>query len=265
MDLSEDKAYELLQKTKAPWQEDGFGIRGDLKQQQTNSATAGTFLPSVVHRNPDTITRRSVSDSASTPPDLATPAVPPSTTPPNVYTFEMFNASDKNGHKVLILDGTVYGPFDDGNTPQGMGNDNFTIDINDGDDAYLVIPIADNRAVVPPITIATGPTTPDDTDTTLYVTIGNFSIDKNIVTVENTLCGDYTIPNTLDVLDEDSNVFSDIQSVQFTTDGDPYIDVTVVEDAPGEVSVHINSSPDLVNLLTQLENIIANLIDCNDS
>lgn len=184
------------------------------------------------------------------------------------FTFQMFDASDSDGYKALILDGVVYGPFDDGNTPSGMGGDDFIIGMNDGDDVYLIIPVDDTHAVVPPITIATGPATPGDTDSTLYVTIGNLSVDPSgTVIVENTLCGDYTIPRTLDVIDEDEVVTQEVDSIQFTTDGSDSLDVTVEQDAPGEVTVHLDLTPDstLQNLVNAIDNAPNNSIIMKDA
>jgi hypothetical protein len=185
------------------------------------------------------------------------------------HTFQLLDASNSEGTKALILDGVVYGPTDDGHTPSGMGADNYIIDMNSGDDAYLVIPIDSNtREVIPPITIDTGPVTPDDDDTTLYVTIGNLSVDgAGIVTVENTLCGDYVIPKTLDVVDELETVTEDIQSIQFTTDGSENLDVTVVEDAPGEVTVHMDLTPNstLQNLANAIDNAPNNSVLMKDA
>ncbi len=194
-------------------------------------------------------------DTVTTP--IETPAAAP-----NVYTFEMFDASDKDGYKALILDGQVFGPNDNGNTPQEMGSDDFILDMWDGAEAYLTITQdPDTGDVILPIVIYAGDT-PDDLPDTRFVTIGNFSVDPDTqaVTVENQLCGDYVIPNTLDVIDEVGAVFTDIESIQFTTDGSDSIDVYVEEDAPGQVTVHLAVTPNstLDNLINTIDNAPTN-------
>jgi hypothetical protein len=187
-------------------------------------------------------------ESSDTPPaDI--PIIPP----PNIYTFEMFDASDKDGSKALILDGFVFGPNDDGKMPDGMtGNDDFILPMNDGDDAYLGIVIDNDTGDVTQLYIAAAQITPQDSSdidfTYMYVTLGNLSADPNTgaIVVENELCGDYIIPVSLEVLNDDGTVdVTDVRSIQFhggtaiAANGTDIAGVQVVEDNPGQVSVYV--------------------------
>jgi hypothetical protein len=123
----------------------------------------------------------------------------------NDYNFEMFNASEPGAAKVLILDGIVYGPNDDAIDPDGMpSEDTYTLDVSDGDEIWLVITFdleGDDGVSgenITSVSIDNGPSTPDDDGLTMYITIGNVSVDDSgdvpIVTCRNEVCGDVVIP-----------------------------------------------------------------------
>lgn len=133
--------------------------------------------------------------------------------PPNTnrYAFELIDASDDEA-KVLIMDGQVYGPNDDGTLPDGMGGDNFILGVNDGDEIYLIIVIDKDSGDVEDVSIGQGDTTPEDTEDntseTKYATIGYISIatslgGRPVVHPTNAICGDYILPTSLDVTGQD--------------------------------------------------------------
>ncbi len=119
---------------------------------------------------------------------------------PNRYTFEMFDASDAlSGAQVLILDGTIWGPNnDEGIVPDGMGGDNYELPVNNGDEIWVEIDWSgsDPETIVS-ASINHGPTTPDDTETTKYITIGtvvvSYTTTVPVVTPTNSVCGDIII------------------------------------------------------------------------
>lgn len=174
----------------------------------------------------------------------------------NRYSFELLDASDNEGAKVLIMDGQVYGPNDDGTMPAGMGGDNYILQVNDNDEIYLIITINNDDNDVTSVTIAKGQSTPDDiqtkTQSTMFVTIGYCSVipaedegDTPFVNTTNALCGDYVIShNNLDVTDDEDNQVHGVDQMNFIgavsikhdpTDENPNaVDVTIgidVEDA----------------------------------
>jgi hypothetical protein len=125
---------------------------------------------------------------------------------PDHYSFQMIDASDEGAAKVLIFDGQVFGPNDSGTLPDGMGNDDYILDVNDADEIWLVITQDTDSNDVTSISINHGSSTPDDIDGTRYVTIGAVSIDFTnavpAVFCANFLCGDYSIPGPLSVTDD---------------------------------------------------------------
>ena len=143
----------------------------------------------------------------------------------NDYNFEMFDASDGDGAKVLLLDGVVYGPNNDGGVdPDGMpSDDSFIIDgISDEDEIWLQINWSEDSTIIESVSIEWGPSTPDDTATETHITIGNVQIDAGgdvtIVNCRNELCGDAVIeiPPAQDV---DPEEVDELILAQDTDDG----------------------------------------------
>jgi hypothetical protein len=161
----------------------------------------------------------------------------------NRYSFELIDASDEFGAKVLILDGQVFGPNDDGNLPAGMGGDDYIIGVFDGAEVYLVITVDDDSQNVTSVTIGVGDSTPDDTnaagESVHYVTIGYIAIDSSgaipIVNPTNALCGDYTLPYELAITGTDD------QGVDVEIDGANQMNLL------GAVSVHHDPADDNPN------------------
>jgi hypothetical protein len=121
----------------------------------------------------------------------------------NHYSFEMINASDSEGAKVLIYDGQVFGPSDDGNFPEGMpSDDTYILPISaDGNEVWLIISV-DNQfdLNVQSVSIDQGTTTPEDDDTTIYITLGAIDVDYSgaipVCSPTNFVCGDYILRPT---------------------------------------------------------------------
>jgi hypothetical protein len=120
----------------------------------------------------------------------------------NHYDFEMVDASDADGPKVLIYDGVVYGPNDDGIYPDGMPSDdnNYVLPVADGDEVWLVITFdveSDDGVSGEQITSVSfdhGPTTPDDEFPTMYFTVGSVSVDEaGVLQPINEILGDLNI------------------------------------------------------------------------
>jgi hypothetical protein len=159
----------------------------------------------------------------------------------NDYAFEMFNASDGGGAKVLILDGQVFGPNDDGNLPAGMGGDDYILDVANDDEVWLVISMDFESWDVLDVSIDHGPSTPDDDDFTLYVTIGYVSVDDSgdipIVSPTNALCGDYVIPTSLLVTDDEDNEVDEVNQMNFI--GGAHVEHDDTDANPGAVDVAI--------------------------
>jgi hypothetical protein len=250
---------------------------------------------------------------AAVPEDGGVPGAPSSAI--NFYSFELEDASDNEGFKVLIHDGQVFGPNDDGQSPSGMGSDDYILPIDgDGYKIYLIITQDVDTRDVTSITIDQAPTVPDDSPGVIYVEIGYVVIDDPAgsgLVPFNTLCGDLTLayslsvtgnnnntdlpsvdavnqinfseafevtadpsPNpqavfvetALSVEDEDGNTVSNVNDISFTTNGDPNIDLVVSPaSSTGPATVTISTSADLQSLLDQLQDIIDNMVDCDDS
>src|ERR1700730_11355005 len=121
---------EMLRDAKAPWQEDGLGVRGP-QVYASRSTLSGNEIPGPQstsvpsYRNPDrAVPRPPITDPS--PPSLPSPAPPPAgSTVTNIYSFQMDDATDSEGAKVLIHDGEISANGEDGQVPDGMGNDDF--------------------------------------------------------------------------------------------------------------------------------------------
>lgn len=121
----------------------------------------------------------------------------------NDFDFQMLNASDADGPKVLIRDGVVIGCNDEPIDPSGMpSGDSFVMDVNDDDEIWLVIvwDLETDDSVsgdnILSVDFDHGPSTPDDDELTQYITIGHVSVDPgtNAVSATNEICGDVFIP-----------------------------------------------------------------------
>lgn len=121
----------------------------------------------------------------------------------NDFDFQMLNASDADGPKVLIRDGVVIGCNDDPIDPSGMpSGDSFVMSVNDDDEIWLVIvwDLETDDGVsgdnILSVDFDHGPFTPDDDELTQYITLGHVSVDPgtNAVSATNEICGDVFIP-----------------------------------------------------------------------
>lgn len=118
------------------------------------------------------------------------------------YTFECSDASTADdGAQVLILDGLVYGPNDaTGVVPVGMGADDYTITVADGNEIWLVISYDVTSMVISTVALDVGAITPDDdvAGGTKYHKIADVLVDESgdipVVTSTNAQCGDLIIP-----------------------------------------------------------------------
>lgn len=118
----------------------------------------------------------------------------------NHYDFEMVNASDEDGPKVLIYDGVVYTANNEPFDPDGMPSDNtYTLDVADGNEVWVGFTYEnDLNYEITSCWIESGDETPDDDPdaNTAYVTIGHVSVDQSdpeemaVVTPFNEVCGD---------------------------------------------------------------------------
>ena len=136
----------------------------------------------------------------------------------NDYAFEMFNASDEEGAKVLILDGQVYGPNDEGQMPEGMGNDDYILPVANDDEIWVGFTWQDS--FITSVWIDHGPATPDDEAQVQYITIGYVQVDDGpvpIVHPTNAQCGDIIValPKSEDVSED----VPELVLVQDTDDG----------------------------------------------
>jgi hypothetical protein len=114
----------------------------------------------------------------------------------NHYAFELINASDTEGAKVLIYDGQIFGPNDLGSIdPAGMpSDDSYILAVQDQDEIWLGINWDIAGAIINNAWIDHGPATPDNEGDNVYVTIGYADVDTSgaipIVYPTNALCGD---------------------------------------------------------------------------
>ncbi len=124
-----------------------------------------------------------------------------SVVPANDYSFKISDASDTEGEaKVLILDGVIWGPNDsDSVSPDGMpSEDTYELVVNDNDEIWVEVDwLGSDPETIVSASIANGPTTPDDTESTSYITIGYVSVDDSSaiprVFPANQHCGDIII------------------------------------------------------------------------
>lgn len=119
---------------------------------------------------------------------------------PSRFAFKLSDASDSHA-KVQILDGEVFGVNDiqdhNGHAPAGMGNDDYTLEVTEGDEIWLDISLDDSDNITA-VSINKGADIPDDETNHKFVKIGFVSVDFSsavpLVTPTNVLCGDYYFP-----------------------------------------------------------------------
>lgn len=261
----DDKIFKALREARPSWLEDAYGLKGP------DPYHIGVPPPIEVGRYDVKVETTPASPRF---PEATNTEGEPSVTgggSGNLYDFQMSDKSDADGNKVQILDGFVFSPTDIiGVMPQGMGNDDFTLSVVDGDDVYLVITLDPDTFQTTSATIAAGSPTPKDTEEVIYFTIGNVSVDpnSNALTAENQLCGDCILPWNLQVTDETAQSAEGV-ALDFTTNGDENIDLTVSPGVTGRADVVITSSANLIQTLndfqtriTNLETAIANASPC---
>jgi hypothetical protein len=91
----------------------------------------------------------------------------------NIYSFQMDDATDKEGPKVRIHDGEVSANGDNGEVPDGMGNDDFILGIaNDGDNVWVEVTYDTDTLAITSRTIGTGSGIPDSTLGDAYLLLG---------------------------------------------------------------------------------------------
>jgi len=161
--------------------------------------------------------------------DLMTPWQFGSTEEENHYNFEMTNASDEDGPKVLIYDGVVYGPNEDsGIDPAGMpSDDNYVLDVEDDQEVFLGITWDLDNARITSVWIDVDDVTPDNgspDSSYTYITIGHTKVNypddmggMSVVFPHNETCGDVVIevPPSQDVSED----VPELVLVQDTDDG----------------------------------------------
>lgn len=129
--------------------------------------------------------------------DLMTPWQLGTVEEENHYSFELINASDEEGAKVLIMDGQVFDPNGDGILPEGMGDDNYILGVEPDDEIWVGMSWGGDPITINTVWIDHGPATPDDVPpNTTYVTIGYADIEDGpvpIVRPTNAQCGDIVI------------------------------------------------------------------------
>lgn len=95
------------------------------------------------------------------------------------YSFQMFDASDENGPKVLISDGNIIDQDGEEWTPVDFGNDEFVLDdLNEGDFIWVEIPHDDDYAITEDPIVDSGAEVPANSDNRAYVTIGYVNINS---------------------------------------------------------------------------------------
>lgn len=121
----------------------------------------------------------------------------------NHYEFEAIDFSDEEGAKVLIYDGLVYGPNDDGQMPDGMtGGDDYVAGPFSSDaEVWLEIWVNFDSWNITSININWGSETPEDNDSTIFVTICFVGVEypsdppfiSFVRDISNAICGDYVV------------------------------------------------------------------------
>jgi|SRR5581483_1903787 len=119
----------------------------------------------------------------------------------NDYSFRMTDASVDGLAQVLIQDGFIWAPNNaDGVLPSGMGGGNYVLPVSDGDEIWVEVDWSGTPPSLQTVVSASlnhGASTPSDTETTKYYTIGYVAVDSSgttpVVTCVNQICGDIII------------------------------------------------------------------------
>lgn len=111
------------------------------------------------------------------------------------YSFRMVDGSETfppgpGITRVRIFDGDVIDAIGEVVTPNGMGNDDFVIDVADGDEIWVKVPRTADNVITGLVQIEHGPSTPDDTYEFAHFTLGYVIIDGGSVFPHNSLLGD---------------------------------------------------------------------------
>lgn len=198
--MTENDYEKLLRDTQAPWQNDGFGVRGPIEPK------GAPDIDVVNYRNPDIgVLRPPVTNPVF--PDL--PALPGvsagAVADVNTYSFKMIDASNdpKNPHfkdkpkppVILIIDGSVSDSSGNPQFPSGMGNDDFYLQV--GGDGYVVwceITYDTSTLLITSANINQGSSIPASTLGDTFIKLGDITIESNgTVTPHNTQCGDINL------------------------------------------------------------------------
>jgi hypothetical protein len=181
----QDDIDQALRDATPRWAKDGFGLRGPQEEQAN-------------------IVRRSDQPKGSVDREPRQPAFPPPTDddPPSVaavaaqnYNFEMEDASDGDGLKVLIHDGFVSAPGADPIMPSGMGSDDFILPVGGNGYKVWVDATYDTTTLLfTSVSINQGPSIPDSSLGHAFFLLGNIvSEDGRTTTPQNSQCGDINV------------------------------------------------------------------------
>jgi len=182
-----DKFQKFFEEARPTWQNDNFGIRGN--NTQTNREQAPVSWP------PVTVVAQ---PSLAAPTDIEPPARPvPSTGEGGNTVFFSFlleqfiDPINADNPKVLIRDGEV-----NGETPPGMGTDEYTLDVYDGAFINLIVTYDTSTLAVTSLTFAVEANVAAPTLGTFRIEIGRTYVDFGVgghissFTPVNTQCGD---------------------------------------------------------------------------
>lgn len=141
---------------------------------------------------------------------------PPQKTASGHYSFEGVNASEGDSALLLIYDGLVGTPSDQ-EVPSGMGSDDYTIGVSDGDEVYVEITYDTGTFEITSRDIGVG-STPDEEFGYLAIKIMDVAVttdDDGNATVfpTNARCGDL-------IFTFDSGALNGVPAIKLTPYGD---------------------------------------------
>jgi hypothetical protein len=108
----------------------------------------------------------------------------------NIYAFQMDSAG---ATQILIHDGQVSSNGGSGVFPSGMGSDNFTLTVADGDQVWVEVTYDTTTLAITSATIANGAAIPDSSLGDAYFLLGYVNIASGATVPHNTQCGDINI------------------------------------------------------------------------